>query len=200
MGLLMGLKVSLLSRAQRLCLTCAAQKCFISTMDLCFHLPQYLISTHKEAIFYTVSFMQGENKFIVLVVTYSVKSSLMNEKAKITQECTWCMCSLNLFLGFHYERGEVEKVKQFREGHFDAFFNNNSYPCCGCNCGVFCFGGRGGNQWLQIYLFLSNADHILFHRMRKNILQQFLEAEGFPIWGKQGNFTRHFNLTAHLDY
>lgn len=91
------------------------------------------------------------------------------------------MGSLNLFLGFHYERGEVEKAKQLGEGHFDAFFNNNSYPCCGCNCNVFYFGGRGGNQWLQIYLFLSNAGHILFHRMRKNISQQFLEAEGFPI-------------------
>lgn len=51
------------------------------------------------------------------------------------------MGSLNLFLGFQYERGEVEKVKQFGEGHFDAFFNNNSYPCCGCNCSGFCFGG-----------------------------------------------------------
>lgn len=45
----------------------------------------------------------------------------------------------------------------------------------------FCFGGRGGNQWLQINLFLSNLDHILFHRTRNTTSQQLLEAEGFPI-------------------
>lgn len=45
----------------------------------------------------------------------------------------------------------------------------------------FCFGGRGGNEWLQINLFLSNLDHILFHRMKNNTSQQLLEAEGFPI-------------------
>lgn len=50
----------------------------------------------------------------------------MNEKARITQECTWCMCPLNLFLGFHYERAEVEKAQQLGEGHFDAFFNNTT--------------------------------------------------------------------------
>lgn len=53
--------------------------------------------------------MQGENKFIdgelaVLVFSY--------EKAKITQEHTWGIRPLNLFLGFHYERGKAKNAQQ----------------------------------------------------------------------------------------
>lgn len=46
---------------------------------------------------------------------------------------------------------------------------------------LFCFGGSGGKQWVQINLFLSNLDHILFHRTKNTTSQQLLEAEGFPI-------------------
>lgn len=46
---------------------------------------------------------------------------------------------------------------------------------------LFGFGRMGGNQWLQIHLFLSNQDHVLFPRMKNNTPQQLLQAEGFPI-------------------
>lgn len=46
---------------------------------------------------------------------------------------------------------------------------------------LFCFEGMGGLQWLQINLFLSNRDHILFPRMKNNTPQQLLQAEGFQI-------------------
>lgn len=100
MGLLIRLKVSALNRAWRLWLTCSALKSFISTTALCFHLPQYLISTHKEAIFYTVSFMQGENKFIVLVVTCSVSLPLRMRKLKLLRSVLGAWVPWTYFLAF----------------------------------------------------------------------------------------------------
>lgn len=76
MGLLKGVKVSPVITARRLLLMCAVQRTPMCTMNICFHLPQYLISTHKEAMFYIVSFMQGENTFIVMVITGSVRFPL----------------------------------------------------------------------------------------------------------------------------
>lgn len=194
MGLFIGLKVSPLNRAWRLWLTCAAQKSFISTADMCFHLPQYLIITHKEAIFYTVSFMQGENKCILLVVTCCVSLPLWMRKLKLLRsvlgfpELIYCLSLSKKWRKLN----SLEKVI--------LMLSLITIPTLAVAVTAVFLVLEGGVAASGYRFSLSNADHILFHRMRKNISQQFLEAKGFPIWGKQGNFTGHFNLTAHLDY
>lgn len=139
MGLLIGLKVSALNRAWRLWLTCTAQKSFISTTDMSFHLPQYLISTHKEAIFYTVSFMQGENKFIVLVVTCSVSLPLWMRKLKLLRSVLGTWVPWTYFLAFSMK--EVKWRKWNSSEKVILMLSLITIPTHCCNCSGFCFGG-----------------------------------------------------------
>lgn len=167
MGLHIGLKVSPLNRARRLWVTCAAQKSFISTMDMCFHLPQCLISTHKEAIFYTASFMWGENKFIVTVVTCGVSPPLWMRKLKLLRSVLGAWVPWTYFLAFIMKEVKQRKWNSWEKVILMLSLITIPTLAVAVTAVFFYFGGRGGNQWLQIYLFLSNAEHILSHEWGK---------------------------------
>lgn len=66
-------------------------------------------------------------------------------------------------------------------GHSDGFSNHST--CTACSVLGFSSAMKGADAWdpLQLNLYLSNLDHILFHRFRSNISKHLL-------WGRTSRF------------
>ena len=145
--------------------------------------------------------MQGENKIILMVITCNVSFPLWIRKLKLLKSVLGTCVLWTHFLAFVMKEVKRRKLSSWEKVILMlSLITMTSNLAAAVAAALFCYGGRGGNQWLQINLFLSSLDHILFHRTRNNTSQRLLKAEVFLIWGEQGNFTRHFNSTAHLDY
>lgn len=144
--------------------------------------------------------MHVEHKFTLMVITCSVSFPLWMRKLKLLMSVLGACVLWTYFLAFIMKEVKWRKLNSWEKVILMLSLITTPTLAAAVAAAFFCFGGRGGNEWLQINLFLSNLDHILFQRMKNNTSQQLLEAEGFPIWGEPGNFTGHFNPTAHLEY